>query len=1040
MHIIILERLDYSSVAFRFQHQQFQEFLAAVEVKCQLFDLISGDVPDRGRRFARDYINQPAWEEPLRMIAEELGNLPVEPSSNADEVSAGRRLIELALGVSPIFAAELSRLCGACVWRDVRIAVGERLRTWYAAGDAHHRRCALAGMLASGSEEYSDILLPLLSDSNQQVRLETYRAWGEFHVSSLGGNWRSIVGGWQEEQRADFVREVAQERWMAHIAEEFARTDPSPDVRAAALHALHWVGADIALARVMATADSQAFQCALQEGILDPLPASLRPRALATYQTLLEETVEPVARLRIRLATLRAGVENITGQVKNELTQWPSGQVSDTDYWLVKSALELVRKTDPQWVSHWLASRILEGSLWADHWVTMLLSIPESLRNELLEKISSANLEYNETRRIISVLAATADTGLAGNVFARICRLRLDISSNRREANTTRWEILRQLEDLYRAVQPNVAVSGMLMSRSEWFDQIQYTTAVELFGRIGVEGFELRSQLQEDFRQNLRNYLKEGLSYTLSQEDYDGHLKMSLAMALARVGDPEDMDSLHGLIRADIDRVRRGRAARSRGEEGPLANGGVMGCSNWHVHAVASLDPHRGEEVLLQILKEPEYEQGAASALLRMARTESTEKHFGVKRPNYRLVLEARAGRQTMDFDEERRKRCAVAIRQRLSMIAEDRLRSDKPDSFNGRLKGLARTLAVIDGYQSAELVIDLMALPGQWDGYTRADALEALLLSGTQLSAERVLGVLNPTIEHTLTTASWDQQARYLLQRCLCLLPFAEPMSKGIARIREINPTKWMRGHELLELVTALGHSRSNEALGLLVELARGGGHTLDGIAGEWIDALATIGTTESKRALLSFVDPGIESLEVVLNFGYYGQERIASRIAGIARAEPAIRDRLYLLCTMHLPPQMRLLLADSITQLGARDGLLAGLNLIQDHASPPIPPALMESLETVFVERRPYGNAGNTFTLEPRSANEIRSRLFAMALSDDARKHSSWRILGQIESWRIEYGRPSSEPRHPDIDSGIPWPPSNPALYMTPTPGGSS
>src|SRR5207249_5915166 len=55
----VLERLEYSPVAFRFEHQQFQEFLAAVEVKRQLFDLIGEDVPDRNQRFARDYINQP---------------------------------------------------------------------------------------------------------------------------------------------------------------------------------------------------------------------------------------------------------------------------------------------------------------------------------------------------------------------------------------------------------------------------------------------------------------------------------------------------------------------------------------------------------------------------------------------------------------------------------------------------------------------------------------------------------------------------------------------------------------------------------------------------------------------------------------------------------------------------------------------------------------------------------------------------------------------------------------------------------------------
>jgi hypothetical protein len=31
---------------------------------------------------------------------------------------------------------------------------------------------------------------------------------------------------------------------------------------------------------------------------------------------------------------------------------------------------------------------------------------------------------------------------------------------------------------------------------------------------------------------------------------------------------------------------------------------------------------------------------------------------------------------------------------------------------------------------------------------------------------------------------------------------------------------------------------------------------------------------------------------------------------------------------------------------------------------------------------------------------------------------------LLGQIEVWRLKYGRPTDEPRHPAIESGSPWP----------------
>ena len=1023
----VLERLDYSPVVLKFEHQQFQEFLATVEIKRQLFALGNGDVTDHERRFAREYVNQPAWGESLSMIAEELGELTVGPSGNADSISAGRRLIKMALDIDPIFSAELARLCGTRVWQEVRTAVGERLRNLYANESGASSQWALAGMLTSGSEDFKDILLPLLSNNNRQIRLPAYRVWSDFHISCLGENWRSIVGAWGEAQRASFVHEVVRERWMAHVAEDFASSDPSPEVRTAALHALYWAGADIALAKVLKEADPQVFERALQEGILNPLPAQLRARVASTYQSLLQDTADPVARLRIRLAWLKVGADKSLEGVMRDLSEWPPGKISDTDHWLLKTALELVRKDDPHWVSHWLAERIIEGSVWPDHWITMLLSIPEALRANLYEKISNQDLEYNDKSRIISVLAPTSNADFAGTVFRHMCRLNSEILTNPREQNQTRWAILRQLKELYRTMPPDIAVSGLLSSLVDTFDQFQYFTTVEMFGRIGGENFDIREKISDNVREKLRKYLVEGLSFTLSEHDYNGHLKMSLAMALARVGESSDMDILHSLIQADIDRLRRGREARIKGECSPRADGAGMGCSNWLVHAVEWLDPGRAESILFQLLNEPEYEGEVALALLRLATIVSPSKDFNSKRTDYRRVREARAGQELVGFAEDRRLRYTLAIKDRIIEISAERSQSDKPESFTGRLKGLSGTLARLDGRNSAEFIIEKLALPQQWDQWIKVDTLEALLFSGAGLPANRVLEVLNPVIEHAMTVQYNRQQADDLLSRCLCLLPFVEPPSQGIARIREIEPIKRMWGYEFQGLVAALGYSRCHEALGLLLDMAKSEEKRLETITGDWIDAVANIGTPEAIRTILSFIDPDIEQHNLRLTFDHFHQERLASKIAIIAGDDSSVRDRLLLLCTRKLPPQKRLLLADCVTRLGTRDGILAGLGLIHDDATPSIPPALIKNLEAVFVERRPHGSSENTYTLEPQSANDIRSRLFEMAVNDESRKHSAWSILTRIESWRIEYGRPTNEPRHPNIDSGIPWPPTN-------------
>ncbi len=102
-----------------------------------------------------------------------------------------------------------------------------------------------------------------------------------------------------------------------------------------------------------------------------------------------------------------------------------------------------------------------------------------------------------------------------------------------------------------------------------------------------------------------------------------------------------------------------------------------------------------------------------------------------------------------------------------------------------------------------------------------------------------------------------------------------------------------------------------------------------------------------------------------------------------------------------------------------------MAGLALIDDAASTPVPYEILKQLEDAFVEHRAHPDGQNTFTLEPRSSNEIRAKLLEMATKDERRKKSALKLLAQIEEWRLEYGRPAGEPRHPAIDTGEPWPP---------------
>ena len=197
----LLERVEYPATVFQFEHQQFQEYYAALDVRARLLDLRDDD-HNGTDRFTADYVNYPAWGEPLRMIAETFAEQTGNDGTDERNIRAAGKLVTMALVVDLVFGGELAQLCGTAVWNKVRAMVRERFHAAYAIPERNYRQYAIAAMLATGADDFRDIILPLLSGQDQQTRLGTYRLWPDIQLSSFGSNWREQVRGWSEEARA----------------------------------------------------------------------------------------------------------------------------------------------------------------------------------------------------------------------------------------------------------------------------------------------------------------------------------------------------------------------------------------------------------------------------------------------------------------------------------------------------------------------------------------------------------------------------------------------------------------------------------------------------------------------------------------------------------------------------------------------------------------------------------------------------------------------------------------------------------------------
>ena len=1014
-----LERTEYPTVAFRFEHQQFQEHYAALGIQARLSELTAAN-GDTRRRFTADYVNDPAWAEPLRMIAELVGAHTDNEDTRRQNVRKGRLLVEMALSVDPIFAAELSRLCGEDVWREVAGALAARLRAWYGVRDESHRQCALAGMLASGSSEFQDIVVPLLSGDLEQVRLQTYRLWSEFHLSMLGVNWQERVRGWSEEARIDFVSEVLLHRLVPEIV-PFAVADPSMKVKKAAVSRLSWAGADEEVGQVLESMDADSSSRAARELSPECLPAAVRPKIVAVLQELLDTAGDPWERLRAVMELIEMGEPALDARLKKVLDDVPTHEVQKHGHYLVRSALDLLRQHDAGWVSEWSAARIAEGGLWSDDWIVLVTSVPDELADKILAKLENEDFNHKPISGIIAVLKVAANEHLAARVFSRLRMLRAEMLAAPDQSHDFKWAIERQLEALFQALPVDAAIAGLLASLADPPDPIDVQVTTQLLSRVARHDLEPITGLDPGLKAAMRGYLKRSIVVVLAEDDFSGKQKANLASSIAQVGEPEDMADLVTLIRADTERMMQGRAALAAGDCGPRGNGARMNHAYWHLLAAVHLDPAGAASVLIDLLREPHYTESVAEAIVRS--TLPAVRPLVDNTSRYRQIWNAREGRLLPAAQAERRRRYAVALAEHIRQLLDERNRAEQPGSIYALVR-LANALAAVDGAEFAGLVLDVIFLPIDSNDWQRVEAAERLLSHGVVLPTAGTLALVDAVLERRQRYGLQDDD-KWLIKRCLNLLPFVDDPPEGIPKLRDVLARARFTPYENREVVTALGESRSDAALDVLRGFASNQ-KVLADYDEPWINAVARLDTPAARDLLLSFVDPTIPGVAAEIELRWH--DVLSARIADIANRDPDVETRLHQLAEMDLPALKRLRLAAVLNAIGTPESLMATLKLIDDRVRPSIPRHTFDHVKAAFVERRPYEQSESTRTITAGVSSAVRMTLFEMATKDDRRKSAAFSLLGQIEEWRLKYGRPTAEPRHPAVQSGEPWPPIEP------------
>lgn len=1042
----VLERSTYPDITYTFLHQQFQESFAALHLKRELSEIVTTGT---GRDdFAARYVNEPAWTQPIEMLAEFIGrHSDDEPLPNA--VAMGQALVEMALPLDAAFAAKLARLCGPEVWRVTRDALGARLRQLWQSPFSQHRDIAVMGMVASGSQDFKDILEPLLSSEDTNLQLAPYRTGEPFEVTSLGATWEETVSRWPEGARASFVAEMMQRSPAPAEVVAFAMKDPSPGVRKNLFSFVWWGMSLEEISRFSQTLDDADFKELIAGMHASELPSSMHPRALEIYVAAANDATGPLGRFLAWRQAASFRHEGFVDELKESLSQLEADQVRDLESRdlqgrELRATIESLRRTDSQWVTAWVVQNLLAGALRPDGWIDLVDGLTETQRTEFLNRVTSDDLTEMRVPGIIPLLRRFADREIVQRLFRRICELvPIIVTSTPSDNKQTEAKLARQLEDLLRGMPSDPVVNGILQEIGGRTESLEIEVVTEIFHTAGRDNTSLREGLSAEVRDAFRNYLNAAMPTVLAQDDFSGQLKGHFATVMAQVGEVSDLSAIERLVEADIERVRTGRLARAANHRSKQGNGAVMSWTTWYVQAMIHLASEAAGDLLIRLLTVPDYEHDAAWGLFQLALRERSSpflraRAWPMRSKDFSLIWKARAGEAESIFVEPRRSELAAVLRQHIETLIAERAAEPQPAGLNGRLKHLVIVLGELDGQASAELVLEILSYPQiepsrpkthrastqpvyLYDAWPRIHGLEALLMQGVALPSGKTWEIVEPIIEH-IRGHRWNSQESSLISHVVGIVLFADDPSASIQRVRQLIEEKLLSMEGTRGLVKALGYSHCPDAAALLRELASDTVR-VKYLGNEWIDAVAHFDSQEARNLLLSFIDPALPTLSNELIRHHDG--RLVRRLVELAQRDTAIRQRMFDLAQENIPATHAVVLGKVLANLGTTDALLASLQLLRDGSVGGASYELHKTLEETFVEHRSYPGSSNAVTMVPRTSNAIRNRLLEMVQNDPLRRRSAFALLNEIEKWRMWHGRPDGEPRSPKIEAGFLWPP---------------
>ena len=983
-----------------FQHQQFQEWYASFEVEALMRASGGNDEASR-QKLRTGVLNEYAWEEPVLFACERASR------ADQDGAQAVATAILETMGIDPMLAAEMIYRAHSAVWDQIKGEITEFVARWHTGGKVDR---AVRFMITSGRSDFAPQIWNLISNPNDQVYLSAFRAARRFRPTVLGNNIQARIAQLPEEQRQHVISEIAIESGVdgIELAAQLAKADSSPGVQVSALEALQFRRADRFVSDILRTARDEVWVRLAHDGYAGEIAdAGATMRLRRERKKLIETATDPISKLRELLNGARDGpflgieigseIENANFPIKDQQAAWVIAEA---------------HKLYPKEVATALIHR-LESGLEIPFRSDDLLQAAETTID--VGQLAELVLRPETPQRVAADACSIVGPETVGRLIGALIPIYVEVRVPEPRASEATREQYHRLIDRISATNVTSFLAAVLR-RSGTDKPDEIGLFAELISRHGKRDEGSRLLAPSELPQELVTAVGKWSEILVVCPSSSRSQLAAVARVIERLAAPELVSVLHRMLTEDLARWRRTReeflvALKQR----VRLNSDAQMCYRLQYRRAFSAI---GGDAVVELMKSYLPDLGfygfgidAAGVLKEIwdRQQQSRTERILIPSPDFSGVKGRRIERQKQASGSKSSVFADVILK-----LVRDLIQPGTSEEAHGYALELASIAFTMPYGNERKTIDDLLELPQVLR--TRQKILTVLAVAGEIISSDMILGGIRSLLEESKQKQWFSMENEWWeWEGWLKLMPFSDKPTATIDAL-ELLP-KPVQPWRLRGVLSALAHSPSKEAEEVLITLPRNNPDFLGEY--DWLRALEKRGTVVAGRTLLRFICEGAYATKP----GGVDAWTLYRKLAAAMRMDSGFRAEVYQQYERDTCGAGWEILEMAIAEAADEAGVLL---LVRNYVrrGKPFPGALHTAIRHVAVGQRPSEDwVGATVSLSV-DVTRLRRELFRMISGEPPEASLAKECLNAIDKLRDEYGAPESEPRHPDIESGQPWP----------------